>query len=335
MTVACTGLQNSMTPPTAPTPKTYEVTIWAPYLSVLERQTLIANAELIAEVNPVWYELTSSSEIAGSVQSPAAFDEARTASIRVVPSLVNGGFDRDRVAAIIHDPARRAQHVAEIVALVVDNDFDGIDVDYESLFPEDRDAFSLFIEELAHALHAQDKLLSVAVHAKRDDEGSWAGPQAQDWARLGAAVDEFKIMTYDFHYSTSEAGPIAPLDWIDEVLSYAATVVPPEKTYVGIHFYGYDWIGATGTGVVWREAIKLADMHGVEIMRDESGEAWFNYGPDNRRTVYFTDARSIETRLADIITHHPDLAGIAIWRLGGEDPDNWGVIKQRLHQVSD
>ena len=51
----------------------------------------------------------------------------------------------------------------------------------------------------------------------------WSGPQAQDWQRLGAAVDFFKIMTYDFHYSTSEPGPIAPLAWVDEVLDFAAT----------------------------------------------------------------------------------------------------------------
>ena len=141
---------------------------------------------------------------------------ARSAGVRIVPSILNGGFDRARVAEIIHDPARRAQHIDAILALVMENDFDGIDIDYESLYPEDRDNFSLFIEELAAALHAEDKLLSMAVHAKTEEPGNWGGPQAQDWVRLGAAVDEFKIMVYDYHNGASEAGPIAPLAWADD-----------------------------------------------------------------------------------------------------------------------
>ena len=36
-------------------------------------------------------------------------------------------------------------------------------------------------------------------------------------------------MTYDYHWSTSEAGPLARLDWVDQVLAYAATVVPPKR----------------------------------------------------------------------------------------------------------
>jgi hypothetical protein len=38
------------------------------------------------------------------------------------------------------------------------NGYDGIDIDYESLDPADRDAFSLFVEELANALHAEGKV---------------------------------------------------------------------------------------------------------------------------------------------------------------------------------
>ncbi len=167
-----------------------------------------------------------------------------TLGLRIVPSIVNGGFDAQRVSLVVNDPARRAQHIADILALVNDNDYDGIDIDYESLNPTDRDAFSLFIEELALALHAEGKLLSIAVHAKTDDAGAWSGAAAQDWTRLGAAVDSFKIMTYDYHNGASEAGPIAPLDWVDAVLSYAATVVPPEKTSMGVPVYGYNWTGS-------------------------------------------------------------------------------------------
>jgi spore germination protein YaaH len=210
--------------------------------------------------------------------------------------------------------------------LVEDNGFDGLDIDYESLAAEDRAPFTLFIEELAAALHAQGRILSIAVHAKTDDAGTWGGPAAQDWARLGAAADEFKIMTYDYHWSTSEAGPIAPLAWVDAVLTYAATVVPPAKTWLGVHFYGYDWVGSTAEDLVWEQASQRAERSGAAIQRDQPGEAWFTYD-DGRHTVYFADAQALAERLAFVAARHPELAGVAIWRLGGEDPENWEVLK--------
>ena len=245
----------------------------------------------------------------------------------IVPSIANAGFSREPVLAAIGEPARRTQHVADIVQLVLENDFDGIDIDYESLAAEDREVFATFIEELADALHQHGKLLSIAVHPKTEDAGSWSGPAAQDWPRLGAAVDLFKIMTYDYHWSTSEAGPIAPLDWTDQVLTYAATVVPPAKTYMGLHFYGYDWIGQAARDHDWRETMKIVGQEDAVVARDAaSGEAWFTYD-EGRNTVYFVDAAAVQAKLEYMFARHPDLAGVAIWRLGGEDPGNWAALR--------
>ena len=306
----------------------FDVSIWAPFAGFLEQQTLQANAAALDEVNFFWYTLGADGGIEGDIQATQAVQVARDAGLRIVPSIVNGGFDAQRVSAVINNPTRRAQHIRDILALVHDNNFDGIDIDYESLNPDDRDNFSLFVEELAAALHARGKLLSIAVHPKTSDPGTWNGPQAQDYARLGAAVDKFKIMTYDYHWSTSEAGPIAPLDWVDQVLAYAATVVPPEKTYLGVPFYGYDWTGSTGEPLNWRQATKLASQNNAELQRDaSSGEAWFTYG-DGRHTVYFNDAETLRQRLQAAFERHPALAGVAIWALGGEDPENWTIISQ-------
>lgn len=318
-------------PEPAPQPR-FGVTIWAPVAGFLEQQTLQQNADVLDEVNFFWYTLGADGSIDGAVLATEAVRVARAAGLRIVPSIVNGGFDAQRVSLVVNDPARRAQHIEDILMLVRDNGYDGIDIDYESLNPADRDAFSLFIEELAAALHAEGKLLSIAVHAKTDDAGAWSGPAAQDWARLGAAVDEFKIMTYDYHSGGSEAGPIAPLDWVDDVLTYAATVVPPQKTWMGVPFYGYDWSGSVGKSLNWRQALKLAEQNGVTPARDpSSAEAWFTYS-DGQQTVYFNDAETMAARLDIIRNNHPDIAGIAIWPLGGEDPANWTAIRGAVEQ---
>lgn len=312
--------------PSAGSARPKEVHAWAPYFTALEQITLEQNKDLIKELNFVWYQLEADGKISGALQSPQGVGVSRAYGIRVVPSIQNGGFDAKRVSALIGDAAKRTAHVETIVSLVVNNRYDGIDIDYESLNAADRENFSLFIEELAAALHVNSKLLSVTVHPKTSENPGWDGPKAQDWARLGKAADEFKIMVYDYSYSTSKAGEIAPIGWADEVLAYAATLVPPEKTYLGVPFYGYDWIGSAGQPLDWIKATKIAKEQSVEVKRSASNEATFTYN-DGKNTVYFNDALTMKARLDMLLAKHPNLAGIAIWRLGNEDPGNWTEIR--------
>jgi spore germination protein YaaH len=96
-----------------------------------------------------------------------------------------------------------------------------------------------------------------------------------------------------------------------------------------MHFYGYDWVGSVGEGLEWREVARLIEREQVTVVRDQPEEPWFTYD-GGRRTVYFTDAAAVGARVAAIRARHPNLAGIAIWRLGGEDPGNWPALRHAL-----
>ena len=306
----------------------YETTIWTLDVGPEEWQTLLANADLVAEVNLFRYTLDRDGAIFkdGGAGDTKLVEELRAAGIRVLPTIGNA-FDPARVSVMLNDSARRAAHVAALVALVEQGGFDGIDVDYESLYRADRDAFSGFIEELAAQLHARTLLLSIAVHPKTSEPGSWDGPMAQDYARLGAAVDFLKVMTYDYSWSTSPPGPIAPVAWAQQVMDFTTSQVPPRKIYLGVHFYGYDWLGEHAEGRIWSETQAILASTGATVTRDVSSEATFVYEQSGSRTVFFADALSVGTKLEAVFAAHPDLAGIAIWRLGGEDPANWGEIR--------
>ena len=108
--------------------------------------------------------------------------------------------------------------------------YDGIDLDYENLRASDRAAFTSFVQHLAGALHAQGKLLTVNVYAKTSEPGTWDGPQAQDWWAIGQAADQVRIMTYEYSWSTSPPGPIAPVNWVNDVIGYATSQIPPGKS---------------------------------------------------------------------------------------------------------
>ncbi len=318
--------------PTPTTPPDYQVSVWASYAGFLEMNVLRQQAGLIREVNFVWYQLTKAGNIQGSNANPAAVKELQDAGMRVMPAIQNGGFSPQAVHDRISEPEKRKQHVDDLVNIVMKENYDGLDIDYESMHAEDRDAFSAFIEELSAALHANGKLLSVTVHAKTSDEGTWEGPKAQDWKRLGAAADLFKIMTYDYSNGTGGPGPIAPISWVDEVLNFAATQVPAGKTYVGLPFYGYDYGSGSQKDVTWMSTQALITRQSAVILRDENGEAYFTYDSGGPHTVYFNDAQATQTKVKTILAAHPHLAGVAIWVLGGEDPQNWPALRTLFHK---
>jgi spore germination protein YaaH len=289
--------------------------------------SLMANLNVIDEVNPFWYRANLDGTLfqpyAGeSIEKLAAWREA---GLKILPAI--SSF---HVSTMIETPELREKHIAEIVTLAETMDYDGIDIDYESFKLETREAFSLFIENLAAALHQNNRLLSVTVHPKTSDVSEWEAATAQDWPRLAQAADIFRIMAYDYHNQT--AGPIAPLPWVDEVLAYAQSVTDLQKVRLGLPFYGYTWRRGNVISVVtwatvqnWRESFKL------DYERDPADmEANFVLAVPGlpRQTVYIADAESLDFKLQSLLERYPDLGGVAIWGLGGEDPANWSVLAQ-------
>jgi spore germination protein YaaH len=194
-----------------------------------------------------------------------------------------------------------------------------------------RDEYSAFIVDLAAALHAQGKLLTIAVHAKTSDYGGLGG--FQDWVVLGQAVDRLRIMTYDYHWRGGGPGPVAPVYWVRQVAEYAKSVVDPAKVVIGVPFYGYNWPrgGGNASAQTWDAIDNLIQTYGLTVNLAESDsngpiqENWISY---SGRTAWFATSRSLDAKLE--LVQQFDLAGIAIWRLGGEDPRNWDVIRSRL-----
>ncbi len=225
----------------------------------------------------------------------------------------------------------RDQHIDAIVDLVERMDYDGIDIDYESFPLDTRDDFSLFIETLAGRLHANERLLSIAVHAKIADRVPFEGASAQDWTRLAPAVDLFKIMTYDYTHSNSrDPGPIGPPEWSRDVMAYAATLTDLSKVRLGLHFYGYRWQRGSVANLTWEAAQRTIESYNLTVERNPADmEAWFQLKVTGlpAQTAYFADAEGLEYKLALILAVYPDLGGVAIWGLGGEDPANWDVLR--------
>jgi hypothetical protein len=177
----------------------------------------------------------------------------RAAGARVIPSITDGvtsSSTKGAMAAILKDPAARAQHVAAIVQLVVGRGFDGIDLDYEDFAFTDgklswtatKPAWAAFVNELGDALHANGKLLSMTVPPVWSTGGypvyGWNDPATG----IMAHIDRLRLMVYD--WSVGAPGPVGPIDWTRDVIATTRAAIGADqmgKVQIGINTYGRSW----------------------------------------------------------------------------------------------
>jgi spore germination protein len=293
---------------------------------------------VLTEVSPVWYQPAPEGRVvfaSNEARKTQASVESQASSynVAIIPSISNyrnGQWDGALIHQIITNPQTRAAHITAIVDLVTTHHWAGIDIDYESLNTADRTAYSAFIRDLAAALHQTEKRLSLTVHAKTAEPGDWSGARAQDWKALGASADEVRVMAYDYSTEDSPPGPIAPLDWVRNVLNLAVAEIPRDKIMLGVATYGYDWpSGAQGQDVQWADAEALARDRNAQVKWDPASRSpWFSYtGAQGRpHTVWYEDAHSMKYKL-DLGAEYR-IAGVFIWVLGGEDPAIWPALRQ-------
>ncbi|MGB7981890.1 MAG: glycosyl hydrolase family 18 protein [Candidatus Nanopelagicales bacterium] len=239
------------------------VTGWLPgWATSTALPAVEGNSDLMSEVSPFWFTAKASSSSVSVTSSVSASTSARVvASLRarriaIVPSVADGSAAR-AMAGILTSSRARAAHVAQLVALVVDNHYDGIELDYEqfafadgsSTWATTRPAWVAFVTDLGRALHAQDKRLALAVPviyngARTSASGYWV----YDYAGVAGSVDSLRIMTYD--YSVSRPGPIAPLSFLRRTLDYAVTAFPAAKIRMGVPAYGRLWTARKSNGAL-------------------------------------------------------------------------------------
>jgi spore germination protein YaaH len=313
----------------------YRVTAWT--LGDAASLQAATAAHAVDEVDFDWYHTQADGSVTAQHEDPELVAAARGHGLNLFATVTNSTssgsvFSRDLAAAVLASPDRRRRFIDDVVNLVEDMGYDGVDLDWEDLRPADRDRFSAFVEDLAEALHAEGRFLSIAVMPKTSEPGEWDNQKYADWSRIGKAVDEFKIMAYSYSGPWGDPGPQAPLEWVDRVLTFAERTVPPQKVYMGVPFYGFDWHGGQTATVSAHRGAALAQSSGATVRRDAaSREATMTFTEGGEtHTVYFQDEKAVAAKLTALRADHPEIAGISAWVMGQEASGFWPLITRKL-----
>src|SRR3989338_3975546 len=333
------------------------LTYWKEASSTMDA---LAHIDQLTEINPFVYVLQKDGTIAdraGIADEPwrSLITVARAKKVRVIPTIMSS--DTATLHAILSNTKRRIQLEDDITALVYNEGFDGIDIDFEGKRAEDKAYFSTFLRGLYQRMGKKWVMCTIESRTPIADRyygetpPKDAGLYANDFVQINKYCDRVRFMTYDkgridLKLNAANADPYTPISdpkWVEKTINLAAQTIPKRKIALGIPTYGYEWMIQPTAGkpiydLLWsfnyKCATSIAETLNITPTRNLAGELFFSYVPTNTpvglsgsyRVLAWPDAQSI----ADHITLAKKLGirGVAIFKFdGGEDQRMWGILR--------
>jgi len=288
------------------------------------------HAKNITTLIPFWYGIKDDGTLA-DMSSSEVKNIASANNLPIYPIIHN--YSDPKKSQLIHDilsnSELRNSLILNIKNIAISNNYPGINIDFEFVPPEDRNNLNIFLKNLYTTLKSYNILSTISVPAELSDNPHHPFSGAFEYSYISNYTDQIYILAYDEHFSLP--GPIASIEFVTNILNYATTVIPHKKIWLGMAVYGYDWTEGVNypRTLTYQQAVDLAVNLGVSIIYDQTAqESTYTYVLDGKKhTVWFEDARSFAAKLS--LVDNYGLSGIAVWRLGQEDPNIWNILKSK------
>ncbi len=293
------------------------------YISSASAASLEAQLPFLSFLSPFSWRADSEGGLTRDVNVETGLSAGYgTANLLTVTNLrPEGGFSGEIAHAIFRDTAAQERFLENLEAALSAGEYYGLNLDFEYVFPYDRDAYNAFLQRLADRLHCLGYLLVTALAPKTSDSQQGLLYTAHDYAAHGKAADYVVLMTYEWGYTYGPPMAVSPLDRVRQVLDYAVSAMPAGKILLGVPNYGYDWTlpfrqGSVARALTNTGAVTLAGQAKAAIEYDPRAQApFFRYADSEGRQheVWFEDARSLRSKYALVAEY--GLSGLSFWNL--------------------
>ncbi|MFP5106822.1 polysaccharide deacetylase family protein [Neobacillus sp. C211] len=280
------------------------------------------NSESITTLVPGWMQLTPGPTLKTSTDK-SIIAEAKAHNIKILPLVNNfshNKWDGEALHRLFITPGAEDLFIKKMLDYVRTNDFDGINIDFEDIHPKDKDHFTHFIDKVHEAFHPHGLMVTLDVPPNNN---------SFNYTSLATNVDRMIVMLYDQHHSMSKPGPVAPSDWVKENLNQLH--IPSEKLIVSLGSFGYDWEENShqpADTVAFGDIMDLGIGTNLQIQWNKQiGNPYVRYKRNGKNhVVWFLDAASFYNQMKLAMDHGS--RGIAVWRLGSEDPSIWNYLNK-------
>lgn len=287
-------------------------------------------------ISPTWFSIVDGK---GAIESKADISYIQWAHNNdlAVWALIDNNFDPDITHEFLSSSDTRDKIIRQILIYAELFRLDGINIDFENVYLEDKDLLVQFVRELTPILREAGIVVSMDVTAKSTSP-NWS--MCYDRKELGKVVDYMILMAYDEHWATSPvSGSVASIGWVKQGIVTLLEDVPPEKVILGLPFYTREWEETpteSGNTAVKSRALSMAQVkqilkqNDINMSWDEKAGQNFAYYTKGNSVfkIWLEDEKSIQLKAALVKKYN--LAGAAAWRKGFEEPEIWEVLYNEL-----
>lgn len=293
----------------------------------------------LSELSVFSYGFTAEGELLSPILddarlSAAAEREGVLPVLTLTPFGEEGRFNNGLINSVVNDAGYTENLIQNLLQTMGEKGYRGLNIDFEYILAQDRDAFTAFVERTAEVMRANGYQTSVALAPKTSADQPGLLYAGKDYGALGAAADYVLLMTYEWGYTYGPPMAVAPIDKVRQVVEYALTEIPAYKIDLGIPNYGYDWPLPFERGVTKAltignvEAVRIAIANGATIRFDETAMSPYFQYYDNEtgivHEVWFEDVRSMQARF-DLIKEY-GLKGCGYWTVMQWFRANWLLL---------
>jgi len=261
-----------------------------------------------------------------------AWNQGTAPILVLTPIDQTGMFNNYLISEIVHNMTAQQNLIDQILLMMQEKGFVGIDLDFEYILPQDRVAYADFVTNVRTQVAPEGYSVSVALAPKTSAMQKGLLYEGKDYKLLGAAADSVLLMTYEWGYTYGPPMAVAPINKVREVVEYAITEIPTEKIDLGIPNYGYDWTlpfvqGSSRARTIGNvEAVQIAIENDAVIQFDEIAMSpFFHYEKNGvEHEVWFEDVRSMREKF-QLITEY-GLRGMGYWQVMKLFRANWLLL---------
>ncbi len=305
---------------------------WEYVFSATANPATIGDLDGVQVISPTWFQLEENGIVIDK-GSQRYVDWAHSQGKKVWGVFFND-CEIDLTHDFLSDAALRIKAYEQILEYAKGYGLDGIDIDFEYMYMEDKEAFVQFVREITPLLHEKGLNVTLYVIFHSTSE-RWS--RCYDHQRLAEVADYLIVMAYDQH--TARAGSVASLPWVERGVVRMLEDVPAGKLLLGVPLYTRLWkeetdengeVKTTRSTLTLPQAEKWIEDNAAQVVVDnDSGQ---HYAEVQRgEAVYkmwLEDKYSLEKRVALMKKYH--LAGIAAWRRGLEKGETWRELTELL-----
>ena len=309
------------------------------YITDAGDSTLNATLPYLTFLSPFSYRSDTLGNLTPTFRLDTALSAAQeTANLLTLTNLLEeGGFSSQIAHAILTDQTVQDTFLENTEALLRQGGWYGVNVDFEYIYPFDRESYNQFLGRLTERMHRLGYIVVTALAPKLSEDQQGLLYTAHDYAFHGRTADYVVLMTYEWGYIRGPAMAVAPINKVRQVLDYATSVIPAEKILMGVPNYGYDWTRPFAQGTSARpltnvEAVTLAGQVGASIQFDQVAQSpFFRYrGTGGKQhEVWFEDARSLRAKYT--LVNEYGLAGVSFWNLNHLFRTNFIVLESMFY----